>query len=287
MMQRRNFLALGAAAAAAAAWSGTPALAARAPIRITYVAAWPSSNLTTHIAAAIIQEKLHRPVQLISTDAGPMWASVASGRSDALLTAWLPTTHKTYWEKYHDKVVDLGAITTGTWLGLAVPTYVPVNSIEELEKDHAKFHDRITGIEAGAGLMINTQKAIKAYDLTDMHLLTSSTAAMQAQLKRAVTRKDWIVVTAWKPLGIWARFDLKPLADPKNIYGTSGHIDAIVNPGLEKREPDVVHFLREFKLPIEDIQSMMVELDGGKTVHEVTKQWLAGHAQDINTWVRS
>lgn len=56
MMQRRNFLAFGAAAAADAAWPGTPALAARAPIRITYVAAWPSSNLTTHIAAAIIQE---------------------------------------------------------------------------------------------------------------------------------------------------------------------------------------------------------------------------------------
>lgn len=285
-MQRRQFLAYGAAATAAA-WSGVPAFAAQAPIRMTYVEAWPSSNLTTHIAASIIEHKLHHKVELTSTDAGPMWAAVAGGRADAMLTAWLPTTHKTYWDKYKGQVLDLGQITTGTWLGLAVPKYVPVNSIAELEQDHAKFKDRITGIEAGAGLMINTQKAIKAYELKDMHLLTSSTAAMQAQLKRAIARKEWIVITAWKPLGIWARFDLKPLNDPKTIYGTAGHIDAIANPALEKRAPDVVKFLREYKLPIDDIQAMMVQLDGGKSLPSVTANWIADHGDTVDGWVKA
>lgn len=284
MMHRRQFIAIGAMTTAALC-TGFPVFAADDPVRLTYVEAWPSSNLTTHIAGAIIEQHLGRKVDLISTDAGPMWAAVASGRADAMLTAWLPTTHKTYWDKYKDKVVNVRQITTGTWLGLAVPTYVPINSIAELETHHEKFKGAITGIEAGAGLMINTEKAIKEYGLKHMHLVTSSTAAMQAQLKRAVARKDWIVVTAWKPLGIWARFDLKPLEDPKKIYGEAGHIDAIAHPGLEKRAPEVLNFLREFTLPIDDIQAMMVELDSGKALQEVTGAWIAAHAEAIKGWV--
>ncbi|WP_079416790.1 glycine betaine ABC transporter substrate-binding protein [Thiomonas intermedia] len=286
-MQRRQFLSLGAVAAATAV-TGMPAFAAdKAPIRMTYVAAWPSSNLTTHIAASIIEKKLGHATHLTSTDAGPMWASVASGRSDAMLTAWLPTTHQVYWDKYKKDVVDLGAVTDGTWLGLAVPTYVPVNTIAELEAHHAQFKNRITGIEAGAGIMLNTRKAIKAYDLKDMELLTSSTAAMEAQLKRAVARKDWIVVTAWKPLGIWAQFPLKALDDPQHVYGVSGHIDAIVNPKLEKSAPRVVQFLRDFKLPLDDIQAMMVELNSGKSLPDVTAKWIADHQTQVNTWTQA
>ena len=283
MLHRRTFLAGVALAASALA---QPALAAPAPVGLTYVQAWPSSNLTTHIAATIIRQKLQVPVQLTSTSAGPMWAAVASGRADALLTAWLPTTHATYWARYKDQLTDLGPITTGTWLGLAVPKYVPINSLTELDAAHAKFGNRIVGIEAGAGLMINTHKAIKDYGMHDMQLLTSSTAAMQAQLARAVAHKQWIVVTAWKPLGIWSRFPLKTLDDPKHVYGVSGHIDAVINPALEKREPRVVEFLRRFKLPLDDIQAMMVQLDKGVPLGEVTSGWLRAHAAEVGHWTQ-
>lgn len=284
MMQRRDLLALGAATAAAAWWP-TRADAAGEAVRLTYVRSWPSSNLTTHIAASILERDLHRKVDLISTEAGPMWAAVASGRADATLTAWLPTTHHVYWERYKRQVIDLGPVTSGTWLGLAVPSYVPVHSLADLEPQHARFGNRIVGIEAGAGLMINTRKAIRAYGMRDMSLLTSSTAAMQAQLERAIARKQWIVVTAWKPLGIWARFDLRPLQDPKNVYGTAGHIDAVINPALRKRAPQVARLLGELRVPIDDIQAMMVELDKGKPLGTVTARWIATHHDRVAEWV--
>ena len=285
MMQRRDFMAF---AAATAAMAGLPATAQAAPdaVRLTYVEAWPSSNLTTHIVAAILRQDMHRKVELTSTEAGPMWAAVASGRADATLTAWLPTTHHVYWERYRHKVRDLGPVTRGTWLGLAVPDYVPLDSIEQLEANHAKFGDHIVGIEAGAGIMINTQKAIQAYGLQDMSLLTSSTAAMQAQLQRAVARKQWIVVTAWKPLGIWARFPLKPLRDPKDIYGRAGHIDTVINPRLQQRDPQVARLLGEFRLPIGDIQTMMVELGKGRTLQQVSDAWIAANRTRIEAWVK-
>ncbi|GAN80871.1 glycine betaine/proline transport system substrate-binding protein [Acidocella aminolytica 101 = DSM 11237] len=280
-MQRRHFIAGTALATSSLAM---PALAETTPLRLTYVQAWPSSNLTTHIAAEIIKTRLNMPVELISTSAGPMWAAVAEGHADALLTAWLPYTHQIYWQRYKQKVIDLGQVTSGTWLGLAVPDYVTIDSLTQIEANHAKFHNKITGIEAGAGIMLNTGKAIKAYDMHDMHLLTSSTAAMQAQLTRAVERKEWIVVTAWKPLGIWSRFKLKTLEDPKDIYGKAGHIDTIINPSLQKRAPKVVSFLRDFKLPLEDIEAMMVKLNNGEALSQVTAGWIKAHSAEVAAW---
>lgn len=284
MMQRRLLMAFGAATAMAG-WLPLPARAAAPPVRITYVRAWPSSNLTTHIATDILRKDMGQKVELVSTEAGPMWATVASGRADATLTAWLPTTHHVYWERYKHKLIDLGPVTSGTWLGLAVPSYVPLDSLSQIDSHHARFGDRIVGIEAGAGLMINTSKAIQAYHMRHMSLLTSSTAAMQEQLQRAIARKQWIVVTAWKPLGIWARFDLKPLQDPQHVYGMAGHIDAVINPRLQQRAPQVVPFLRALRLPIGDIQAMMVELDKGQTLPSVTAGWIAAHRAQIRSWV--
>lgn len=281
-MRRRDVVAIGAAA-----WWPARALAAGAKVRLAYVRSWPSGDLTTLIAAQILRRDLGCQVELIRTEAGPMWAAVAGGRADATLTAWLPTTHRVYWERYQHKLVDLGPVTSGTWLGLAVPGYVPLDSIEQLEVHHARFGDRIVGIEAGTGVMINTREAIKAYGLHDRSLLTSSTAAMHVQLRRAIARKHWIVITAWKPLGIWARFDLKPLRDPRQVYGQAGHIDTVIHPALQQQQPRVARLLGQMRVPIEDVQAMMVELDKGKSPDEVTGSWIAAHRAQIGAWVKA
>ena len=51
-----------------------------------------------------------------------------------MVAAWLPTTHEDYFKKLGENVEDLGPNLNGTKLGLAVPTYMNVNSIEDLKK---------------------------------------------------------------------------------------------------------------------------------------------------------
>ncbi|MNR34991.1 Glycine betaine-binding protein OpuAC precursor [compost metagenome] len=63
-----------------------------------------------------------------------MWTGVASGDVDATASAWLPLTHADYWNKYKDKVEDLGPNMTGVRTGLVVPAYVDISSIEDLNK---------------------------------------------------------------------------------------------------------------------------------------------------------
>ena len=255
-------------------------------IKLGYVQSWPSSDITTHLAGAVIKQRLGNPVNMMASAAGPMWEAVASDHSDAMLTAWLPSTHKTYYEKLWDKVVIMGPNVTGTRLGIAVPKYVPINTIEELKAHSDKFMGRIVGVGAGAGININTEKAIKAYGLSNFNLQSSSTAAMTAQLQRAMRSKQWIAVTAWTPMWMWAKFDIKFLKDPKHIYGKGGYIATVANPALAKKAPAVYAFLNNFAIPREQLSAMMLDMKNGKSVDEVVNGWIKAHPKMVDSWVK-
>ncbi|WP_406663004.1 glycine betaine ABC transporter substrate-binding protein [Gallaecimonas sp. GXIMD1310] len=255
-------------------------------IKLGYVQSWPSSDITTHLAGAVIKQRLGNPVNMMASAAGPMWEAVASNHSDAMLTAWLPSTHKTYYEKLWDKVVIMGPNVTGTRLGIAVPKYVPINTIEELKAHSDKFMGRIVGVGAGAGININTEKAIKAYGLSNFNLQSSSTAAMTAQLQRAMRSKQWIAVTAWTPMWMWAKFDIKFLKDPKHIYGKGGYIATVANPALAKKAPAVYAFLNKFAIPREQLSAMMLDMKNGKSVDDVVNGWIKAHPKMVDSWVK-
>lgn len=76
-------------------------------IKIGYVD-WSSSIASAHMVQAVLQEKLGQAVELQRMEADEMWAAVADGRVDAILSAWLPITHQDYMAQYKDQVDDLG-----------------------------------------------------------------------------------------------------------------------------------------------------------------------------------
>lgn len=74
-------------------------------------------------------------------------------------------------------------------IGLVVPAYVPINSIEELPEFTERFNGEIVGIDAGTGIMKCTETAIPTYGL-DYKLMISSGPAMTALLDKAIKRKN-------------------------------------------------------------------------------------------------
>ena len=62
------------------------------------------------------------------------WTGVADGSADAMVGAALPTTHADYYAAYKWKFEDLGPNLTGTHQGLVVPTYMDIDSIEDLKE---------------------------------------------------------------------------------------------------------------------------------------------------------
>ncbi|KAB7705959.1 glycine/betaine ABC transporter [Bacillus aerolatus] len=101
-------------------------------IKLAYVA-W-DSEIASHNIMKKVLENIGYKVTLTQVEAGPMWTAVADGSADATLAAWLPGTHKTYADKFEGKYDDLGANMEGVKIGLTVPAYMDIDSIEGLKE---------------------------------------------------------------------------------------------------------------------------------------------------------
>ncbi|TSB45989.1 glycine betaine ABC transporter substrate-binding protein [Alkalicoccobacillus porphyridii] len=100
-------------------------------ITLSYVS-WDSETASTHVVAKVLED-LGYNVELTQLEPAFMWASIHSGDADAMVGGWLPKTHGAYLEEYNDNIVDLGANLEGARIGLAVPEYLDIDSIEDLK----------------------------------------------------------------------------------------------------------------------------------------------------------
>lgn len=101
-------------------------------IKLVYVA-WDSTIASTNVMK-IVLESIGYDVTISQVEAGPMWTAVADGSADALLAGWLPVTHKTYAEKFDGQFEDLGISMENVKIGLTVPAYMDIDSIEDLKE---------------------------------------------------------------------------------------------------------------------------------------------------------
>ncbi|MBK5539882.1 glycine betaine ABC transporter substrate-binding protein [Pseudomonas sp. TH05] len=274
---------LGAGAALVLAISSTLASADSKTLSIGYVDGWSDSVATTHVAAEVIKQKLGYDVKLQAVATGIMWQGVATGKLDAMLSAWLPVTHGEYWAKNKDKVVDYGPNFKDAKIGLIVPEYVKAKSIADL-KDDTSFKNKIVGIDAGSGVMLKTDQAIKDYGL-DYKLQASSGAAMIAELTRAEEKNESIAVTGWVPHWMFAKWKLRFLDDPKGVYGAAETVNSIGSKGLEKKAPEVVAFLKKFQWASKDeIGEVMLAIQDGAKPDVAAKEWVAKHPERVAEW---
>jgi len=231
------------------------ALAAK-KARLAYVE-WARAVAITHVAGEILKKEGYK-VKLQSVANAAMWASVASGDSDALLCAWLPVTHADLYAEYKDKIVDLGPNYTGAKLGFVVPDYVTINSVAEMAAHLKDFDGRIVGIDPGAGMSKSIEKAIaeNTSGLGKFKYISGSDAIMVASLEQAIKQKQWIVIPGWQPHWMFGQWQLKILADPDGIFGGEETINTIVRKDLEKDDPELFVFFKKIdwkQLPLDSI----------------------------------
>ena len=273
-------------AAALALGLGSALAADKPTLKIGYVNGWDDSVAATHVAGEILQSKLGYPVELKPVEPAIMWQGVARGDLDATLSAWLPATHGEYYAKLKDKVVVLGANYEGAKIGLIVPDYVEAKTIADLEKYAKDFDGKITGIDAGAGVMRRTEDAIKQYELASIKLMPSSGPAMATALTRAEKAQKPIVVTGWIPHWMFAKWKLRFLEDPKKVYGDDEHVDTVVNPGLEAKAADATAFLKKFSWSGEEVGAVMLAIRDGAKPEQAAKDWIAANPERVAGWLQ-
>lgn len=194
-------------------------------------------------------------VNTILLDLGPLYATLAKGDADLFLDSWLPVTHEHYWERFSDSLEQMSVTYDEASLGLVVPSYVEINSIEELNNYADEFNRQIIGIDSGAGIHRETTEAIEKYGL-DYKQITSSEGAMMASLRRAVSANKPIVITGWQPHYMWDIYNLKMLEDPKNIYVTEKSYK-VSRKNFTKDKPELAKFFNNLYFDIELLNELI------------------------------
>ncbi|WP_438455802.1 glycine betaine ABC transporter substrate-binding protein [Vreelandella venusta] len=252
-------------------------------VNLAYVE-WSSEVASTNVVAAVL-EQAGFDVELTSLSAAAMFQALSTGDADAIVAAWLPTTHADYMERVGDNIEDLGMNLDGTKLGLVVPAYTETDSIADLNDNADSFNGEIIGIDPGAGLMALTEEVVDTYDL-GLRLRSGSGATMTAALSSAINNEEDVVVTGWTPHWMFARFDLKYLEDPENVYGGAEQIHTVVRQGLKNDMPEAYAILDAFEWTPEQMgEVMLMNQEDGSDPYENAKQWVEDNQDVVEQWL--
>ncbi|MED1439266.1 glycine betaine ABC transporter substrate-binding protein [Aeribacillus composti] len=254
-------------------------------IKLVYVE-WDTEVASAHVIKKVLEDQGF-DVDITPVDNAVMWESVAKGEADGMVAAWLPATHGDLYEQYKDQLEDLGPNLEGAKIGLVVPKYMDIQSIEELDQYADKLNKTITGIEPGAGVVKSAENAVKTYEsLKGWQVQTSSSGAMATALGEAYKNKEPIVVTGWSPHWKFAAYDLKFLEDPKGSFGKEEHISTIVRKGLKEDMPKAYKILDQFSWTAEDIEQVMLEISEGSDPAKAAEDWVEANQGKVAEWTK-
>lgn len=261
---------------------GSSQAEAEETLTLSYVQ-WDSEVASTHVLAeALKREGIE--VSLYPLDNAVNWQAVATGESDATVSAWLPLTHKEYYDKYKDQLDDLGVNFEGAKNGLVVPAYMDVDSIDQLADENGK---NIVGIEPGAGIMTAADNTVNAYgNLSGWTVTPASTGAMTSALDQAIKNRQDIIVTGWKPHWMFKKYDLKMLEDPKGTMGNDEQIHTLTKKGLEKESPKAFSILSSFHWEEEHISEVMADISSGMSPEAAAEKFVDSHQELVQNWTK-
>lgn len=250
-------------------------------VRILY-GNWVENIAYSYLSKVALEEQGFE-VELTNLEPGLIFGELSkeTSKGDVFMDAWLPNTHADYWAEYGDKLVRIGESFSEGTTGLVVPSYVTINSIEELNEHKDKFGGQIIGVGSGAGIHADTYRAIEAYGL-ELEQVTASGPAMVASLQKAARNKDWIVITGWKPHLKWIQYDLKYLEDPKGIYPMD--VCAIISRrGFEEDMPKAAVFFKNFNLTDDQLNDLMGTIeDLGQEAG--ARIWYEENKEMVDSW---
>ncbi|MCU1545440.1 MAG: glycine/betaine transporter substrate-binding protein [Homoserinimonas sp.] len=246
---------------------------------------WDEGIAVSELWKAILEERGYT-VELEYADPAPVFAGLSTGDYDVNFDVWLPTTHASYLEEYGDDIVELAAWNGEAKNTIAVNADAPIDSLAELAANADLFNNQIVGIEPGAGLTeAVTTETIPTYGLEDMEYLTSSTAAMLAELTAATKAGENIAVTLWEPHWAYGSFDLKNLEDPEGSLGATETIHAYGKSDFATEFPEVTEWFAGFELDLDrlyDLENAMFVNYDGQDYAPIIAKWIADNQEYVD-----
>jgi glycine betaine/proline transport system substrate-binding protein len=243
---------------------------------------WDDLTPITAVTKKVLEDAGYTVKVTTFAEWGIAFAALSKGDVQ-LLASQVNYISQDHWDKNKSRLEKLSAVSHGLYQSFAVPKYVNIDSIDQLNANADKFGGKIVGIEPGSGLMRDAKTAVGSYGLK-LKLVEGSTAAMSAAVKSATARKEWVVTTVWEPSEFMKKYDLKFLKDPKGVFPPPQTYYWLANKGFSAKYPVARELIAGVYLPLEDLNDINLDLADGKKLDDLMKDWYGSHADLMKRW---
>ncbi len=165
----------------------------------------------------------------------------------------------------------------------------PVEELEESQEppelaEGQQTISDIVGIVPEARIMAATEVALEAYGL-QFGLIEGNDATMTAELGEAIENDGWMVVTGWTPHWKFAKWDLKFLEDPEQVFGEEEYIATVAREGFSRDMPEVYAFLEEFYWDDDEIGKVIINNLEDDDFLGNAQTWIEENRNLVEEWV--
>ncbi|WP_047982842.1 glycine betaine ABC transporter substrate-binding protein [Ornithinibacillus californiensis] len=174
----------------------------------------------------------------------------------------------------------------GIIAGVSLSLFIAGCGQDEDQSVSEQMDFTITGLEPGAGQTELNNQAIEEYEsLAGWEQQTSSTGAMLSALDKAYKNEEPIMITAWSPHYMFAKWDLKYLEDPIGVFGQEQHAATIIKKGVEDELPNAYTILDRFNFEVPEIEAALFTAnEEGLEIAEVAQQWVDDNPEAVASW---
>jgi glycine betaine/proline transport system substrate-binding protein len=250
---------------------------------------WDENVAVSNLTKVLLEDDLgYKRVDInTSEDLDATYRAVASGELDAFQDVWLPN-QQALLDQVAEEVEHLDPWFLGeTKQGMAVPAYMDVRSIDQLNGTDAEL---IYGIEPTSVMdhMVGGE-VIPAYGLKQK-LVAAPTAGMLAEVGRLYAFREDFVFLAWSPHWMNQRYDITYLKDPKDAQGTTNDpakCSTIVRGDLREEDPEAYAFMEVLKLTEEQINNLELEINKQDDPLAGARRWVSKNREVVRPWIEA
>ena len=243
---------------------------------------WEDLTPITGITKKVLEDSGYTVKVTSFSEWGIAYAALSKGDIQ-ILASQIDYVAQDYWIRNKNRLEKLSPVSHGLYQGIAVPKYVPIDSLDQLNDNADKLNNKIIGIEPGSGLMSDAANAVSQYGIK-LNLLEGSSAAMTAALKSAIDRKEWVAVTIWEPSWMTQKYDLKFLKDPKGVFPPPQGYYWIGQKGFAEKNPHAREVIAGVYVPLSEITAINGEVKDGKTMDQAVEEWTKKNAALLERW---
>jgi glycine betaine/proline transport system substrate-binding protein len=250
---------------------------------------WDENVAVSNLTKVLLEDELGYESIEIRTqdDLDSTYRDVAGGEMDAFQDVWLPN-QRALLEKVAGDVEHLDPWFLGkTKQGMAVPAYMDVRSIDQLNGTDAQF---IFGIEPSSVMMHKVgEEVVPAYGL-QQKLVAAPTAGMLDEVGRLYATRENFVFLAWSPHWMNQRYKIRYLEDPKDAMGPTNDpakCSTIVRGGLRDGDPVAYAFMDALELTEEQINDLESVINDEDDPLVGARRWASENREVVRPWIEA